>query len=305
MTPTVLVSGVAFGGGLCLVWAWALSRQSTLARRLAPQLREQSTGNSTAASPQAASVLERLFAPALRDGVRAVERWGSPTRELDSRLRRAGLSISVDEFRGQQVVWAVLGLIGGVGLSIFLAASRGSAPLVLLVLTAVLGAAGFAARDYALSRDIHRRESAMVSELPTIAELLALSVGAGEGALGALERVAATTTGALSEELRHTLAAVRGGEPLSESLRSLAMRTGSPPVRRFAAAVSTAVERGTPLSGVLRAQAQDARAAGRRELMEQGGKKEIAMMVPVVFLILPVTVMFAVYPGLVAIDLGG
>jgi tight adherence protein C len=145
----------------------------------------------------------------------------------------------------------------------------------------------------------------MVSELPTIAELLALSVGAGEGALGALERVAATTTGALSDELGYTLAAVRGGEPLSEALRSFAMRTGSPPVRRFAEAVSTAVERGTPLSGVLRAQAQDARAAGRRELMEQGGKKEIAMMVPVVFLILPVTVMFAVYPGLVAIDMGG
>ena len=31
--------------------------------------------------------------------------------------------------------------------------------------------------------------------------------------------------------------------------------------------------------------------------MEAGGKKEIAMMVPVVFLVLPVTVLFAVFPG--------
>ena len=31
--------------------------------------------------------------------------------------------------------------------------------------------------------------------------------------------------------------------------------------------------------------------------MEQGGRKEIAMMVPVVFLVLPVTVLFAIYPG--------
>ncbi len=37
--------------------------------------------------------------------------------------------------------------------------------------------------------------------------------------------------------------------------------------------------------------------------MEAGGKKEIAMMVPVVFLVLPVTVLFAVYPGLVALEL--
>jgi tight adherence protein C len=31
--------------------------------------------------------------------------------------------------------------------------------------------------------------------------------------------------------------------------------------------------------------------------MEEGGRKEIAMMVPVVFLVLPVTVLFAIHPG--------
>ena len=38
--------------------------------------------------------------------------------------------------------------------------------------------------------------------------------------------------------------------------------------------------------------------------MEVAGKKEIAMMAPVVFLILPLTVVFAVFPGLAAIDIG-
>jgi tight adherence protein C len=37
--------------------------------------------------------------------------------------------------------------------------------------------------------------------------------------------------------------------------------------------------------------------------MESGGKKEIGMMVPVVFLVLPVTVLFAIYPGLAVLDL--
>jgi tight adherence protein C len=48
---------------------------------------------------------------------------------------------------------------------------------------------------------------------------------------------------------------------------------------------------------VLRAQAVDVREAGKRALMEAGGRKEIAMMVPVVFLVLPVTVLFALFPG--------
>ena len=38
--------------------------------------------------------------------------------------------------------------------------------------------------------------------------------------------------------------------------------------------------------------------------METAGKKEIAMMVPVVFLVLPVTVLFAVYPGFAFLRLG-
>ena len=67
---------------------------------------------------------------------------------------------------------------------------------------------------------------------------------------------------------------------------------------------AVAVERGTPLAEVLRAQAQDVREEGRRALMEQGGRKEVLMMVPVVFLILPITVVFAVFPSLVVLRVG-
>ena len=38
--------------------------------------------------------------------------------------------------------------------------------------------------------------------------------------------------------------------------------------------------------------------------MEAGGRKEVLMMVPVVFLILPVTVLFAVFPGLWVLRVG-
>ncbi len=69
-------------------------------------------------------------------------------------------------------------------------------------------------------------------------------------------------------------------------------------------AVAVAVERGSPLAEVLRAQAQDVREGGRRALMESGGRKEVLMMVPVVFLILPVTVLFAVFPSAVVLRVG-
>jgi tight adherence protein C len=57
------------------------------------------------------------------------------------------------------------------------------------------------------------------------------------------------------------------------------------------------------LVDVLHAQAADVREATRRGLIEAGGRKEVAMMIPVVFLILPVTVVFAFFPGYVGLHL--
>ena len=101
-----------------------------------------------------------------------------------------------------------------------------------------------------------------------------------------------------------SLADARAGTPLTQALERLASRTGLAPLTRFAEGVAVAVERGTPLAEVLRSQAQDVRESGRRALMEQGGRKEVMMMVPVVFLILPITVAFAVFPSLALLRLG-
>ena len=63
-----------------------------------------------------------------------------------------------------------------------------------------------------------------------------------------------------------------------------------------------ALDRGTPIVEVLRAQAADARAVHRRRLMEAAGRKDVAMLVPIVFLILPVVVAIALFPGLQALQ---
>jgi tight adherence protein C len=143
----------------------------------------------------------------------------------------------------------------------------------------------------------------MLAEFPTVAEMLALAVGAGEGPVGALERVTRSSRGELAKELGAALAEARAGAPLVAALENIAARTSLPALARFVDGVAVAVERGTPLAEVLRAQAVDVREAGKRALLESGGKKEIAMMVPVVFLILPVTMLFALFPGLVSLRL--
>jgi tight adherence protein C len=306
MNTEAILVGVLLGTGLSFVVAWWRSRRLTLARRIAPYLREAQVA--TWDLPDAPSTpfgaLEKLLAPVLRDGMSVFERWGSPRTELAGRLRRAGSPLTVDAYRAEQLLWGLGGLAAGLALAGLLVTTRDSSwlPLVAVVVAAALG--GSAARDLLLSRAIVKRERRVVAELPTISELLALSVGAGEGVLGALERVSRTASGVVAQLLGEVLASARAGTSLPEALRVLGRETSVPALGRFTDSVATAIERGTPLADVLRAQAQDVRGQARDALVEEGGRREIAMMVPVVFLILPITVIFAVFPGAIALRFG-
>lgn len=143
----------------------------------------------------------------------------------------------------------------------------------------------------------------LTEEFPVVADLLALAVAAGESPVAGLERILRTLDGALADELATVLGDVRTGRTVPAAFEALASRTGVASIARFAEGLAVAVDRGTPLVDVLHAQAADVREAARRALLEAGGRKEILMMIPVVFLVLPVTVVFAFYPGLVGLRL--
>lgn len=299
--------GALAGLGLILVLSYVRARRIRLDARLAPYLRPARTTSHLLAddvSHAPLATVQRLLRPWMADAVQIIARFGAPADLVRSRLVRAGRTTTVEQFRAEQVVGGVLGLLGGLALATLAVVSR-PVPLPSLLVIVIAGAAaGVVLPDYLLQRQVNAREERILAELPTVAELLALAVGAGEGAVGALERVARSTHGELSGELARTLADARSGTPLTGALENLADRVRIAPLTRFAQGVAVAVERGTPLAEVLRSQAQDVREAGRRALMETGGRKEVAMMVPVVFLVLPVTVVFAIFPGFTLLQVG-
>lgn len=276
-------------------------RRARLDDRLAPYLTDtprQSRLLATTAPTTSFGAVERLLGPTLKHLARRVDGWIGGAASVRRRLLRAGGRMTLEAFRVEQVLYGAVGLAVGLVLSV-VAAVRGAhrSPVALLVLAVVFGLFGVMVRDHLLTREVRRREARMVAEFPTIAELLALAVGAGESPVSALERVSRTATGELAAEIRQVLADSRAGATLVSALESLATRTALPAVIRFVDGMAIAVERGTPMADVLRAQAADAREEGRRALLEAGGRKEIAMLVPVVFFVLPVTVVFALFPG--------
>ncbi len=292
--------GLMLGLGLVLVWAGLpRHRRPGLEQRLHPYLRDAPMPSRLLARAQigGTSALAVLVRPVVRDLARGIERTLGGSASVRRRLLRAGRPADVDRFRAEQVLWGAAGTVAGaaVGMAIWL--NKGGSLVPLVIITLCGAGSGIVARDQWLSREANQREARMLAEFPTVAELLALAVGAGEGAVGALERVCRLSRGELAGELGRCLADARAGANLPTALQGLADRTGLPSLARFVDGMVVAVQRGTPLAEVLRAQAQDVREAGRRAVMEEGGKKEILMMVPVVFLVLPVTILFAVFPG--------
>jgi len=294
--------GLLAASGLCLaVAASPPMRRPRLDDRLAPYLRDAPRPSRLLTQTRTLTpfpTMERLLGPLLRDAASFVDRVIGGTSSVRRRLDQTGRDLTVEQFRIEQVIWGASGLLAGVALAVF-SAVRGSAsrPAAFLILSLVLALAGVLARDRALTNEVTRREAKMLTEFPTVAELLALSVAAGEGAVGALERVTKLSRGELSRELGRALADARAGASLVNALEGMAARTSLPALARFVDGMAIAVERGTPLADVLRAQAMDVREQGRRALLEAGGRKEIGMLVPVVFLVLPVTVVFALFPG--------
>ncbi|TCN44414.1 tight adherence protein C [Kribbella orskensis] len=309
MSPVLVggLLGATFGASLLLiVRRLPFLRKPSVDDRIGPYLRDIGgsdvfLGVVDSGSPFYAIL--RLFGPSLRAGAVRLERILGGATSVRRRLARAGIDRTVEEFRIEQLLWGAAGFGGGLLIALVALSLGLGNPVGLLVLCGILAVLGVLSRDTYLTSQVRRRERRLLAELPTVAELLALSVAAGEGPAAALDRVARSCRGELADELQRVLSETRAGDPLVRALDALADRSGLLALTRFADGLAVALERGTPLADVLRAQAGDIRESSRRELIESGARREVAMMVPVVFLVLPVTIAFAFYPGAVGIRL--
>lgn len=309
MSPAELsgiAAGLLIGLGLALVLRRLPAfRQPTLTDRLDPYVGDASPVARGASEFDRTftpfPTLERVLRPYLGRGADRLENILGGGNAIRRKLVQAGLDITLQEFRVEQLLWGGLGFAAMFVLSLARVAF-GSNPFVLLLLCIIGFLVGIVGRDRYLTHQVQVRDRKMVAEFPTVAELLALAVGAGEGPVAALERVARISGGELAREVRKALDDARAGASLVTALERMSDAASLPVMARFVDGLAIAIERGTPLADVLRAQAQDVRDVSKRELMESGGRKEVAMMVPIVFLVMPITILFAMYPGAISLN---
>lgn len=280
------LAGAVFGAGVAAIGWWAMIPGPPLKTRVLPYTDQGWT-------PRRAAL------PAVRFFFRILDALGSSRASVERRTTALG-TLTPRDFRVRQIRNGALGAaIGIIVASLGVVRGIPVAVSVMIPLFAIF--VGVLLSDQLLSRRLARRDAQVGAELPDIAQLLSLAVGAGQSMLSALSYVSSIGRGPLSREIARTVGAVHAGDPVPVALKALARRVNNPALHRFCDALLISFDQGTALASTLQTQAEDAREYQRRQLLEKGGKKEITMMVPVVFLILPITVIFALYPGIASL----
>ena len=184
-------------------------------------------------------------------------------------------------------------LVGG---GIFgLVAGSASAPKYTLLLGLAFAGLGWMAPGVYLNGRVRRRQADVAAELPDALDLLSVSVEAGLGFDGAVQKLTEHMEGPLIEEFELALGEIRIGEGRQEALKKMSERSASPEMASFVRAIIQADQLGISLGRILRVQAGDTRLKRQLLAEEKAMKAPIKMLFPTVAFIFPA--MFLVVLG--------
>ena len=212
------------------------------------------------------------------------------TEGVAKKLMAAGMrNASPNGFIASQGIFAVV--MGFVGLLLFGALKPSAAPIFALG----MGVLGFMGPSFVLNSKVRSRQSAVAAELPDALDLLSVSVEAGLGFDGAVQKLTEHMKGPLIEEFELALGEMRIGEGRQEALKKMADRSASPEMASFVRAIIQADQLGISLGRILRIQAGDSRLKRQLAAEEKAMKAPIKMLFPTVLFIFPA--MFIVILG--------
>jgi len=234
-----------------------------------------------------------LYVAHLAPRLAAIHRrlWRKQTDDrIATELARAGASrrFNAELFMALRVAVTILGFV----LGFFVAHGIGR-----LLLGLCFAAAGILLPGFLLSKAASRRAEKIDMELPHFVDQLALTIEAGMSFDAAVTYLSDVSEGPLGDEMRRVLTELRVGESRRSAIRNFATRVGTDDTIAFANAVLASDQLGSPLGGILRAQASDLRHRRQIHAEERAQKAPVKMLLPMAIFILPVMFVLILGPA--------
>ena len=138
-------------------------------------------------------------------------------------------------------------------------------------------------------------------QFPYVIRALSLLIANGLPIAVAISWLAPRLSGFWGVQLSSIAKSIELGASLEAELERLSSEVPLVEVEEFTQKLMIALERGVPIAAQLSEMAGSLEAEMIRKLSKQAGANETKMLIPTVFLILPVTVLFAVFPSLLVL----
>lgn len=199
------------------------------------------------------------------------------------------------EFFGLRVFVALI-----LGVFIFLLAMF-SSPAWAIIYALVGALVGFLMPVLWLRSKIRQRQDEIVKSLPDALDLLTITVEAGMGFDGAMQKVAEKWENHLSKGFSRVVQEMRLGVARREALKNMDNSMEVADVTTFVAAIIQAETLGVSIAKILRVQSEQMRIRRRQRAEELANKAPIKMLFPMAFLIFPALFIILLGPAVLII----
>lgn len=217
--------------------------------------------------------------------------------EIARRLHHAGLTdVSPREYRISQAGRALLGVVGGVLVGLWVGAVFGAQSFWAVVGVALGVGWGLTSARSKLNAAIEARAQTMRLELYTVAHLLTMLAKANHTPAMAIRQVITRGRGPVVEELREAQSWVAGGLTLAQAMERLSQETVEPAAARIYRILGEASQQGSDVAESLMTVANTLRAERREELERLGTRRKGAMILPTLLVMAPVVFLYVVAP---------
>ena len=205
-----------------------------------------------------------------------------------NKLVTAGSSLSVGQFLALKQVCALLAFI------LVLVAARLKFDPRVLIFSAIVG---FFLPDLWINSRIKKRRQQVLRQLPSVIDLLGLTVGAGLDLTSAIDLVVKKSKSSpLIEELFNISQESRMGKTRREALRTMANRLNIPEVSSLVRTLVQADRMGTGIDEALRIHSEESRLVRFERGERLALQAPLKLLIPLIFCILPVVFIIVAGP---------
>lgn len=223
--------------------------------------------------------------------------------QIAKKLRKAGLHISVSNFKFFKMAFIILTIVLFLGISILLinVTQYFFIPILVGVVLALLGPNMF------LNSKVKSHQGAIRAQLADTLDLMSVCMEAGLSFDASLVKISERMEGPLIDELITVFKQIQLGRNRNDALKDLSNSTDVVELKTFVSAVIQANQLGIPITNVLQAQSEQLRINKREEIKTVAAKVPTKMTIPTVFLILPAIICIVLGPVIIQVknEMGG